>query len=182
MEFKCEECKKEFGSEDSLNMHNRAKHPELYKEPKRKLTEGQKKRIRNWSIFIFIILLIIGGIIYLIVNIKTLPPTDMQGHVEASPSSHILKEPMPIAVQKHMLEHADGSGPPGVIINYNCIDFECEQNLISKLEEFANKYPSNVYVAPFPEMDAKIALTRLGKIKILEEYDEEEINNFINSR
>ena len=39
---------------------------------------------------------------------------------------------MPIAIQKHMLEHADGKegGRGGVIINYNCEDFNCEDGLI----------------------------------------------------
>ena len=107
-----------------------------------------------------------------------LPPTDVRGHVEGAPPSRVLKEPMPIAVQKHMLEHADGYGPPGVIINYNCEDFECEPGLIEKLEAFAYEY-SNVYVAPYPKMSVKIALTRYGKIKTLDRYDEEEIRAFI---
>ncbi len=102
----------------------------------------------------------------------------MQGHIESNPPSHVLKEPMPITIQKHMLEHADGSGRAGVIINYNCRDYSCEENLIENLEAFALSY-NYVYVAPFKGMDAKIALTKLGKIKILEEYDESIIKNFI---
>lgn len=179
---KCEKCDKEFGSEEALNMHNKSKHPELYKEPKRKSTGYQKKKILNWSIFIIIIIAIIGGIIFLFLNTKTLPPTSMSGHVEENPPSHVMRVPMLLTIQKHMLEHADGSGPPGVIINYNCDDFRCDDELITKLEAFADKYPENVYVAPFPKMDAKIALTKLGKIKELENYDEEVIDNFINAR
>ncbi len=114
-------------------------------------------------------------------NSKTLPPIDIAGHIEENPSSHVLKEPMPLPIQKHMLEHADGSGPPGVIINYNCMDYQCEEGLIPKLEEFTVKYPEFVYVAPFKGMDAKIALTRFREIEILDSYDEQKIESFINN-
>ena len=118
----------------------------------------------------------------MISSVKTLPPTDMQGHVEANPDSHVLKEPMPIPIHKHMLEHADGTASPGIVINYNCKDYSCEADLIEKLETFAGRYPANVYVAPFKNMDAKIALTKLGRLEILEEYDEQKINSFIIGR
>ena len=87
---------------------------------------------------------------------------------------------MKLEVQKHMLEHADGKGQPGIIINYNCEDYKCEEKLIKNLESFAEKYTSNVYVAPFPKMDVRIALTKLNKIEILESFDEQKIDNFIN--
>ena len=173
---RCESCNREFKDADGLAAHNKAKHSELV--PKEKKSFPIKK-IRNWIIFVLVLGLIILGIFWSISSIKTLPPTDIQGHIESSPSSHVLKEPMPIAIQKHMLEHADGSGPPGIVINYNCEDYICEEGLIEKLEYFAEKYPKNVYVAPFDGMGVKIALTKFGKIEILEEYAEEKIENFI---
>ena len=179
---KCEKCNKEFATEESLNQHNKSKYPELYEEPKSKLTEKQKKKIKYWSIFGIIIVIIVVGIVYLTATSKTFPPISDQGHIEVNPSSHVLRGSMDIKIQKHMLEHADGKGPPGIIINYNCIDYVCEPDLIEKLETFAEKYPTNVYVAPFPNMDAKIALTRLNKIEILEDYDENKIDSFINNR
>ena len=179
---KCEKCDKEFAAEESLNQHNRTKHPELYESPKSKLTEKQKKKIRNWSIFGIIFAVIVMGVIYLAATSKTPPPISDQDHIEVSPPSHISKEPMDIKIQKHMLEHADGKGSPGIIINYNCEDYKCENGLIENLEAFAEKYTSNVYVAPFSNMDAKIALTRLNKIEVLESFDEEKIDNFINRR
>jgi len=173
--MKCEICNRNFKDVDGLTAHNRAKHPERISKERKPLPI---KKIRNWSIFI-IIVLGIGALIYFsIFSIQTLPPTDMRGHVESNPPSHILKEPMPITIQKHMLEHADGTGRPGVIINYNCKDYECEENLIKNLESFANKY-DYVYVSPFKGMDAKISLTKLGEIEILEYYEEERIINFI---
>ena len=175
---RCETCDRTFKDAGGLAAHNKAKHPELIKEPKKSLPV---KKIRNWGIFIVLIILIVLGVYVLFSNIKTLPPIDMQGHVEENPPSHILKEPMPIAIQKHMLEHADGTGSPGVVINYNCKDYLCEEGLIDNLEAFANEY-SYVYVAPFKGMDAKIALTKLERIEILEEYDKTSIKNFIEGR
>ena len=175
----CPECGKSFNSEEALGMHKRSKHSHD-KEPK--IPVKQKKKIRNWIIFIVIIGLIVFGISFAVVNKKTLPPISDQGHIEENPPSHVMREPMNILVQKHMLEHADGSGPQGIIINYNCIDYQCSNDLIPNLEAFAEEYPANVYIAPFPKMDAKIALTRLGKIKILDEYNEETIRAFIEGR
>ena len=176
---RCESCNREFKDADGLAAHNKAKHSELV--PKEKKSFPIKK-IRNWTIFILIAGGILFGIIWMISSVKTLPPTDIQGHIEESPASHILKEPMPLAVQKHMLEHADGSGPPGIVINYNCEDYTCEESLIENLESFAEKYPANVYIAPFKDMDSKIALTKYNKIEIFKEFDEQKIINFIEGR
>ncbi len=172
---RCEICNREFKDLDGLSAHNKAKHPEKISKEKKPILS---KKTKNWGIFFIVVILAIAGIVWLISGIKTLPPTDIQGHVEENPPSHILKEPMPITIQKHMLEHADGKGKPGVVINYNCKDYQCESGLIENLEAFAGKY-DYVYVAPFKGMDAKIALTKLNKIDILEEYNESRIKNFI---
>ena len=174
---RCDICDRNFKDAEGLAMHNAAKHSSKKSEK----TEKKKisfKKIRNWGIFVIIIGFVIWGISAMFSGITVLPPTDMQGHVEVNPASHVLREPMPIAIQKHMLEHADGTGRPGVVINYNCDDYNCEEGLIENLEAFAEKYDF-VYVAPFPNMDAKIALTKLGRIDVLEEYDGGRIESFI---
>lgn len=177
---RCEICDRAFKDVEGLTEHNKAKHPEKVPKERKQLPV---KKVRNWSILIIITSLIIAGIVWGTSNIERLPPTDMNGHVESNPSSHVLKEPMPIAIQKHMLEHIDGAegGRGGVIINYNCKDYECEEGMVDKLESFGAQY-DYVYVAPFKGMDAKIALTKLGKIDVLEEYDETVIKNFIEGR
>lgn len=174
--YKCEICDRIFKNKEGLNMHNSAKHS----KPEKKTSKINHKKIRNWGIFVVISVLIIIGFYFMFSGVKTLPPTDMQGHVESSPSSHVLKEPMPISIQKHMLEHVDGQqgARGGVIINYNCNDYSCEEKLIENLESFGYEF-DYVYVAPFKNMDAKIALTKLNRIEILENYDEERINDFI---
>jgi hypothetical protein len=111
-----------------------------------------------------------------------LPPTSMANHVEVNPPGHNLTEPMPIPIQKHMLEHADGvhGGPQGVIIQYNCKKFSCPGDLVENLTLVARRYPSFVYLAPNYTMDVRIALTREGQILVLEQYDPERIQRFIN--
>ncbi|NQV92017.1 hypothetical protein HQ489_06095 [Candidatus Woesearchaeota archaeon] len=174
----CKECKKEFSSKEGLEMHNKSKHQATVKEPF--FTPVLKKKIKYISVSVIGIVLI-----YLIFssvsNIKSLPPTTMQGHIEVNPPSHIMKIPMQLAIHKHMLEHADAveGGRPGIIINYNCKDYSCDNDLIEKLEFFAQKYPEHVYVAPFKNMDAKIALTKLNQQKLLEEYNEQIIDEFV---
>jgi len=121
----------------------------------------------------------LGWLGYSIATAKRLPPTDMNNHVEELPPAHILTTPMPIAVQKHILEHADGRRRPGVIINYNCKKFRCPDGMVDRLTEIARGYPEFVFLAPYPEMDVRIAVTRLGKILTLEEPDEAQIRAFI---
>ena len=116
---------------------------------------------------------------YSIATAKRLPPTSMADHSEEVPPSHILTAPMPLAIQKHMLEHADGKGRPGVIINYNCVKFRCPEGMINGLAQMVRAHPEYVYLAPYPEMDVKIAVTRLERILILEEIDEGRLRAFI---
>jgi len=158
---RCEICDRTFKDSDGLAAHNGAKHPEKVKVKKEPINLGKYK---GWAIFVIIVIVTIGGIMWMMSLRTILPPTDMVGHIEVNPPAHVLKEPMRIEIHKHMLEHADAieGGRGGSIINYNCIQYDCEAGLIEKLEAFADKY-NHVYVAPFKNMDAKIALTRLNR-------------------
>lgn len=140
------------------------------------------KRLVIWLFFLGIITLgLIGGYFWWS-NQEILPPTDIVGHVEKNPPSHIMDEAMPILIQKHMLEHADGAGPPGVVINYNCQNFACEPGLLERLKEIVNKYPDFVYLSPYPGMTKKIAVTSLGKIATFDEFNKEALIRFIEER
>ena len=123
----------------------------------------------------------LGWLGYSITTAKRLPPTSMADHSEEVPPGHILTAPMPLAIQKHMLEHAGGrkGGRGGVIINYNCVKFRCPQEMVDQLAQVVQAYPDFVYLAPYPEMDVKIAVTKLDKILILEGPDRERIRAFI---
>jgi len=177
MENSCLQCNKIFGSAQALEMHIQSKHLQEVKKPL--FSASQKKKVKIGVISLIIIIGVISLIAFFVLNVRTLPPTTMQGHAEINPPSHIMKEPMKLVVYKHMLEHADGKGRGGIIINYNCEDFICEDGLIGKLEEFVVKYPEHVYVAPFQNMDARIVLTKLNQQKILEQYDETIIDDFV---
>ncbi len=85
-------------------------------------------------------------------NPVILPPISANPHVEVSPQEHILTEPMNLSVQRHMLEHADGDGQPGVIINYNCEDFDCNDDFLPTLAKTVETYPNFVYLAPSKNM------------------------------
>jgi len=179
----CEICGKVLSSEDGLASHKRDKHSI---ERKKERDPVSVKKIKTWSIIIVISLIVIFGFYYMFTSAsgaKSLPPISMEGHVERNPDSHILKKPMALSVQKHMLEHVDGveGVQGGVIINYDCINYECEEGLVGKLEGFANKY-DYVYVAPFKNMEVKIALTRLGRIEKYDSYDERKIEIFITGK
>ena len=108
------------------------------------------------------------------------PASRLSSWASYSPLTALTAEPMPLAIQKHMLEHADGGGPPGVIINYNCTKFRCPDGMVDRLAAIARAYPAFVYLAPYPEMDVKIAVTRLGKILVADDVDEARIREFIN--
>lgn len=126
------------------------------------------------------VIITVGAIVWYISNQPNLPPTDIQGHIEQGPPSHVSDREMPEPIQKHMLEHADGKGIPGIITQYNCKKYSCEKDLITKLKALVKKYPENVYLAP-GNYDGKIILTRFGKREILEKYDEKKIADFINN-
>lgn len=68
---RCDLCNREFKDVEGLAMHNKAKHPELVPKEKKPLSI---KKIRNWAIFIVIMVFIIWGVISLIPenNVKEL--------------------------------------------------------------------------------------------------------------
>ena len=66
-----------------------------------------------------------------------------------------------------------------MLVQYNCQDYQCEQDLIQNLTDLVQEFPPTVYLAPFPGMDAKIALAAPGELEILETFDENKIRQFI---
>lgn len=69
-DYKCEKCNREFLTADALAMHNKAKHFGEIKQSTKQLTSlstQNKKKIRNWTIF----LIIIGIIIFSLYSLRT---------------------------------------------------------------------------------------------------------------
>ena len=155
---------------------------ELKKQEQRKETLAEApKKIRHYLLYLLIGVGIVGGLGWFITTRPAplrLPPTTMQGHIEESPKAHIVDTPISDAIQRHMLEHADGKGKPSIIIQYNCQKYACEADLIEKLTNLAKEYPDNVYLAP-NNYDGKIILTKEGKLETLNQFDEQRIKDFI---
>lgn len=84
----------------------------------------------------------------------------------------IHSQPIPNELQVHNLE--DG----GVMVQYNCED--CEE-LVDQLRGVVSRYRDHVVMAPYPDMDSRIALTAWGRIDRLETFDEERIVAFISA-
>ncbi len=159
---------------------------ERYQQRKLRKAEGRlalrRKRSLKTAVRAASAVLIAGGTIFslgwYISTRPILPPTIVQGHTEDMPATHITDRPLPDGTQRHMLEHADGRGKPGVIVQYNCKKYSCASDLVAKLTDLIKRYPDNVYLAP-NGYDAKIVLTKRGQSETLERFDEKAIKAFI---
>lgn len=162
-----------------LYEHKKSKKELSKKKQKKigKLKNFQKKAI-VYTAIIAGVFAVGGGLFWFASNSPNLPTISTLGHIESSPPSHIVTNPIPVSIQSHMLEHADGKGKEGVIIQYNCDDYECEADLIDKLTDIVGEYPENVYLAP-NNYDGKIILTKVGQREILDVFDAKRIRDFI---
>jgi hypothetical protein len=124
--------------------------------------------------------LAIVGIAFGVINRKELPPTsERPGHAETFPSRQISAVPIPRAVQEHVMERNASHQAGRMLVQYNCGDYRCEAGLVDTLTEIVQSYPSTVYLAPYPGMDAMIALAAPGRLLTLDSLDEGEIQSFI---
>ena len=78
---------------------------------------------------------------------------------------------VPEILQVHALEHG------GVLVQYNC-PAACP-DLIRQLRSVTERYDSKVILAPYTNMDSRIALTSWGKIDLLDEFELERIEEFV---
>jgi hypothetical protein len=157
-------------------------------EPKRRFSLR-----RDWHLLVGAIsVLVIAMVVAVVAGIsflpsqreKVYPPTSPVGHVESYPEEQVSTIPIPDAVQRHIIEHvplSDGTQRRGVILQYNCVQFTCEPDLISQLAEIVQGYEW-VYMAPYPGMDAKIVLTSYRDLLTLDNLDREKIVAFIEGR
>ena len=150
--------------------------------------ESRKTRRRNLIRTVFkatgglaVVALLIGGIVLYSITRKELPPTGFgPTHSESLPPQQINIRPIPRPVQEHVMER-NLTHPAGrMLVEYNCEDYECEPDLVERLVEMVRSYPPSVYLAPYPGMDAKIALAAPGRLLTLETLDEDRIREFIN--
>ena len=99
------------------------------------------------------------------------PPTSGP-HLEQIARWGVHTEPIPNELQVHNLE--DG----GVMVQYNCDD--C-QEMVDQLAPVVRRYDEFVILAPYPDMDSRIALTAWGRIDKFDEFDNERVVAFIDA-
>jgi hypothetical protein len=166
--FRCRRCRTVFSSRRALTQHLRAKHPWDWRLYQLKVYGGGGIALVGLAL----------AFIWFLSGQKVLPPTSFAGpHVETWPDQRISTVPLSIPQQKHIIEHVPG-GRRGVFLAYNCVKFACEPGLVEKLMDIALRYPY-VYLAPYPKMDAKLALAAQGALLVLEGFDEQKIIEFI---
>ena len=117
---------------------------------------------------------------------NSIPPTSGT-HVGGKAQWGISDAPIPDELQLHNLE--DG----GVGIQYNCTPGVDQQNsatpsaevesegkqLVDNLATIAKKYPDKVFMAPYPKLDTKIALTAWTRIDKFSDFDSDRMQIFI---
>lgn len=132
-----------------------------------------------------VLVLVIGGLAFFMTTRSTfgkeLPPTGFTPqHLESLPPQQINSRPIRRLEQEHVMERGGSHTTGSMLVQYNCRDFTCAPDLLERLEEIVRSYPPFVYLAPYPTMDAKIALAAPGRLLILEALDEDKIRKFIN--
>lgn len=98
------------------------------------------------------------------------PPTSGP-HVGGLARWGIHTVPIPRELQVHNLE--DG----GVLVQYNCPE-GCRE-LVERLKNIVQRYDKFVILAPYPDMDERIALTAWTRIDKFNEFDEHRVVRFI---
>ena len=155
----------------------------MSRQKARKHGSRARRTVKRRVVYAGVGVLLVAGLVFVIaqaVTAKVYPPTGMQDHVESYPECRICAVPIPEVIQRHILEHREPGNPgdkPGILVQYNCAP--CPE-VVAKLTRIVERYPRGVYLAPYPRMSPRIALTTLGQIETIEEVDEGRIVAFIN--
>ena len=157
----------------------------------RRRQESRRARLRNLRSKLLmaagglaVVSVAIGGFVFFMTTRSTfgkiLPPTGFSAaHLESLPRQQINTQPIPRLEQEHVMERAAGHERGSMLVQYNCVEYDCEPGLVEKLTEIVLNFPRYVYLAPYPTMDAKIALAAPGRLLTLESLDEDKIRKFI---
>ena len=158
----------------------------------RRQQESRMARLRNMRRRLLmtagvaaVVVLAIGGLVLFMTTRSTfgkeLPPTAFTpAHSEAFPPRQINNLPIPRLIQEHIMERNAGHPRGSMLVQYNCFNYQCEPGLVEGLTEIVLNFPAYVYLAPYPNMDAKIALAAPGRLLLLDAFDENKILKFIN--
>ncbi len=151
------------------------------KDSRRDRRRNLRRTILAGSGMLAVAVAVIGVFVVLGLLQKELPPTNFgPNHSESLPPQQINRSPIPRPIQEHVMER-NRTHPPGqMLVQYNCREYDCAPDLVEMLVKIVSNYPPSVYLAPYPSMDAKIALAAPGKLLTLDTLDEVKIINFIN--
>jgi hypothetical protein len=155
----------------------------MSRQKARKHGSRARRTVKRRVVYSGLGVLVVAGLVFVIaqaVTAKVYPPTGMQDHVESYPECRICAVPIPEVIQRHILEHREPGNPgdkPGILVQYNCAS--CPE-VVAKLTRIVERYPRGVYLAPYPRMSPRIALTTLGQVETMDEVDEGRIVAFIN--
>ena len=135
---------------------------------------------------VVVVTLAIGGSILFITTRsdfgKELPPTSFTIALsESMPPQQINTRPIPRLVQEHVMERNAGHPRGSMLVHYNCLEYPCQPDLVEKLITIVRITPQYVYLAPYPTMDAMIALAAPGRLLTLETLDVGQIREFVSS-
>lgn len=170
----------------------RARYQRRQSARERRQQESLRARLRNLRRTLLmaagasaVVGLAIGGIVLFMTTRSTfgkeLPPTSFTiAHSESFPPRQINDRPIPRRVQEHIMERNAGHERGSMLVQYNCVDYQCEPDLVERLTDIVLDFPSYVYLAPYPTMDAKIALAAPRRLLTLDVLDESKIRKFIN--
>lgn len=194
--FKCEKCGQKFSSKNKKETHYRKTHGEN-KNPGKKSGNilGSKKLGAALIILLMVGLPLGGGMFY-----SSLKPDKSSGNysydynppvgygqipVEGEvPSSTVLSKPLSKADQVFLLAHGGSvevnqGFKPAVLLQYNCSS--CPE-VSYGLEQVAREFNQNeriVYVAPYPGMDSRVAVSGLRNLTRIDEFSVEKVKNAV---
>jgi hypothetical protein len=103
---------------------------------------------------------------------NSVPPTSGP-HLPVIAPWGVHAEPIPDELQVHNLEEG------GVLVQYNCP--QACPDLVARLRAIVLRYDTQVILAPYPGMDATIALTAWSRIDKFDQFDEKRTVRFINA-
>ena len=85
---------------------------------------------------------VIGIFVLIGITQKELPPTNFgPGHSESLPPEQINISPIPRPVQEHVMERNRTHRRVRMLVQYNCLDYECLPDMVERLTEIVRTYP-----------------------------------------
>jgi len=199
--FECSECGEKFSSREKRRIHEKKQHgDEEEASSDSSISVFGSKKLGAGLIIIFMIGLPLGGGMFYSslspssdgstgYNYTGNPPVG-NGGIPAEgeiPESTVLDEQIPDHQQVFLMAKGGsidvGRGfKPAVLLQYSCKD--CRET-VDGLVSVANSFNQNerlVYVAPYRDMESRIAVSGLRNVTKMEEFEEKRIKDEICGR